>query len=201
IFQNETANKVTSGVAIHWYLDILSSANHLDTAHEAFPDKFLLYTEACITHISTQVPVYLGSWSRGERYMSSIIEVTNHWVVGWVDWNLVLDLDGGPNWANNTVDAPIIVNATADEFYKQPMFYALAHFSKFVPPGSVHIGLETENNSNFIENVAFVTEDGLKVIILQNKGYTNQSVVIRDADKGDLLVEAPSRSMHTIIYI
>nr|CAD7410729.1 unnamed protein product [Timema poppensis] len=201
IFQNETANKVTSGVAIHWYLDTLSSANKLDTAHEAFPDKFLLYTEACIIHTSTQVPVYLGSWSRGERYMSSIIEVTNHWVVGWVDWNLVLDLDGGPNWANNTVDSPIIVNATADEFYKQPMFYALAHFSKFVPPGSVRISLETENNSNFIENVAFVTEEGIKVIILQNKGYTNQTVVIRDADKGDLLVEAPSRSMHTIIYI
>nr|CAD7200238.1 unnamed protein product [Timema douglasi] len=151
IFQNETANKVTSGVAIHWYLDTLSSANKLDTAHEAFPDKFLLYTEACITTLSL------------------VCKVTNHWVVGWVDWNLVLDLDGGPNWANNTVDSPIIVNATADEFYKQPMFYALAHFSKFVPPGSVHIGLETENNSNFIENVAFVTEEGIKVIILQNK--------------------------------
>nr|CAD7572403.1 unnamed protein product [Timema californicum] len=90
--------------------------------------------------------------------------VTNHWVTGWVDWNLALDLDGGPNWANNTVDSPIIVNATADEFYKQPMFYALAHFSKFVPPGSVRISLETENNNNnSIENVAFVTEEGIKV--------------------------------------
>ncbi|CAG2053563.1 unnamed protein product, partial [Timema podura] len=104
--------------------------------------------------------VYLANW---------VETVTNHWVTGWVDWNLALDLDGGPNWAKNTVDSPIIVNATADEFYKQPMFYALAHFSKFVPPGSVHIGLETENNSNSIENVAFVTEDDIKVIILQNK--------------------------------
>nr|CAD7423374.1 unnamed protein product [Timema monikensis] len=115
-------------------------------------------------HSSRQAPVFLGSWSRGEAYMSSIIEVTNHWVTGWVDWNLVLDLEGGPNWANNTVDSPIIVNATADEFYKQPMFYALAHFSKFVPPGSVRIGLETENNSNSIENVAFLTEDGVKSV-------------------------------------
>nr|CAD7417790.1 unnamed protein product [Timema poppensis] len=143
-------------------MDAYSSVNNLDTVHEEFPDKFLLYTEASNLHSSRQAPVLLGSWSRGEAYMSSIIEVTNHWVTGWVDWNLALDLDGGPNWANNTVDSPIIVNATADEFYKQPMFYALAHFSKFVPPGSFRISLETENNSNFIENVAFLTEDDIK---------------------------------------
>ena len=28
----------------------------------------------------------------------------------------------------NFVNAPILVNATAGEFYKQPMYYALAHF-------------------------------------------------------------------------
>ena len=39
------------------------------------------------------------------------------------------DNDGaGPNWANNFVDAPIIVNRDTDEFYKQPMYYSLAHF-------------------------------------------------------------------------
>ena len=38
------------------------------------------------------------------------------------------DDDAGPNWANNFVDAPIIVNRDTDEFYKQPMYYSLAHF-------------------------------------------------------------------------
>lgn len=37
-------------------------------------------------------------------------------------------MQGGPNWAKNFVDAPILVNATADEIYKQPMFYFMAHF-------------------------------------------------------------------------
>ena len=31
------------------------------------------------------------------------------WVVGWVDWNLALDLEGGPTWVGNFVDSPIIV--------------------------------------------------------------------------------------------
>jgi glucosylceramidase len=37
-------------------------------------------------------------------------------------------MQGGPNWANNFVDAPILINKTTDEFYKQPMFYFMAHF-------------------------------------------------------------------------
>lgn len=52
----------------------------------------------------------------------------NHWVTGWTDWNLALDMKGGPNWVKNFVDSPIIVNAANDEFYKQPMFYAMGHF-------------------------------------------------------------------------
>jgi glucosylceramidase len=41
---------------------------------------------------------------------------------------MALNEHGGPNWANNFVDAPIITNSTSDEFYKQPMFYILGHF-------------------------------------------------------------------------
>ncbi len=63
----------------------------------------------------------------------------NHYTSGWTDWNLALNLEGGPNWVNNFVDAPIIVNKTSHEYYKQPFFYALGHFSKFLIPDSVRI--------------------------------------------------------------
>ena len=39
-----------------------------------------------------------------------VFQDVNHWSTGWVDWNMVLDTTGGPNWANNFVDSPIIVN-------------------------------------------------------------------------------------------
>ena len=50
---------------------------------------------------------------------------------------MALDLGGGPNWAENFVDAAVIVDKEKDVFYKQPMFYALAHFSKYIPPGQL----------------------------------------------------------------
>nr|CAD7573562.1 unnamed protein product [Timema californicum] len=127
------------------------------------------------------------------------ISVMNNWVTGWTDWNMALDLEGGPNWVSNYVDAPIIVNATADEFYKQPMFYALAHFSKFVPPGSVHIGLDTDDDTG-IENIAFLAPDNVTVVILQNRNSTEATVSIVDKDRGHVVINVPARSQHTLLY-
>ncbi len=36
-----------------------------------------------------------------------------HWVAGWVDWNIVLDETGGPNYVHDNVDSPVIVNTAS----------------------------------------------------------------------------------------
>lgn len=36
------------GIGVHWYLDRVFSPEILDKAHEDFPDKFILGTEACV---------------------------------------------------------------------------------------------------------------------------------------------------------
>ena len=69
--------------------------------------------------------VDLGSWDRGEAYLEDIISDLNHWIMAWLDWNLALNLEGGPTWAENFIDSAIIVNSTADEYYKQPMWYLI----------------------------------------------------------------------------
>lgn len=89
-------------------------------------------------------------------------------VSGWVDWNMALDPDGNPNWVNNRADSPIIVNSTAGEFYKQPMYYALAHFSKFIPPDSVRIDTEVLSPDYDIHSVAFIRPDGAIALIVCN---------------------------------
>ena len=48
-----------------------------------------------------------------------ILQNLSHWSAGWVDWNLALNLQGGPNWVKNFVDSPIIVDAENGVFYKQ----------------------------------------------------------------------------------
>lgn len=79
----------------------------------------------------------VGSWERGQNYTEHIIANLRSGLSGWVDWNLFLSMEGGPSWVNNNVDSAILIDVEKGAFYKQPMYYAMAHFSKFLPRGSV----------------------------------------------------------------
>lgn len=90
----------------------------------------------------------------------------NNWVTGWMDWNMALNTHGGPTYVGNYVDSSIIVNKTSDEFYKQPYFYAMGHYSKFLRPGSVRT-YSTNNHPN-LKLVAFDRPDGGTVVQIYN---------------------------------
>ncbi|CAG2182964.1 unnamed protein product, partial [Oppiella nova] len=115
ILTDKEAAKYVSGVAFHWYENSVENIPNLDKSHEVDPSKFILNTEACEEWRGHDKHVYLGSWDAFERYANDILVDLNHWTSGWVDWNIVLDEQGGPNWVGNFVDAPIIVNAKSQE--------------------------------------------------------------------------------------
>jgi glucosylceramidase len=54
----------------------------------------------------------------------------------------VLNRQGGPNWFKNWCTAPVIVDEEKDEVYFTPLYYTIAHFSRFIRPGAVRIGLD-----------------------------------------------------------
>ncbi|XP_071867112.1 lysosomal acid glucosylceramidase-like isoform X1 [Bombus fervidus] len=198
VFEDKKAKKYIVGTAVHWYTDSIAPPILLDLTHNNAPDKFILMTEACTgTGTSTYPKVALGSWSRGQEYILSIIQYMNHWAVGWVDWNIALDATGGPNWIQNYVDSPIIVNADTDEFYKQPMYYALKHFSRFVDRGSIRISItETDN----VKATAFVTPSNEVVVVLYNNDTQKKNIILNDPRKNSICLELPAYSMNTVIY-
>lgn len=153
------------GFAVHWYADKMISPLFLDRTAEKFPEKFIIASEACTGSYPWDVrkPI-LGSWSRCEDYVLNIMEDLNHFANAWVDWNLILDKDGGPNYASNFVDAPVVANK--DEIIKQPMFYGLGHFSRFILPGSVRI--YSKSSHRFIKSTAFLRPDGYVAVVLYN---------------------------------
>lgn len=191
VLSDANASKYIAGIGFHWYTNVFAPPTLLDLTHDAHPDKFILATEACegSSPIETQ-KVILGSWERAENYASDILDDLNHWTSGWVDWNLAVDLLGGPNWVKNYVDSPIIVNASSNEFYKQPMFYALGHFAKFVPPGSVRLDLSTSHANCFLDcpgaisSAAFKTPDNDVVLVILNKNNFPVNVNVKDFTDG-----------------
>jgi len=203
VLSNAEAAKYVKGIAVHWYGNSYSPASLLTKTHEMFPDRFILATEACSGFEPWQTKkVILGSWERFEDYAKDILEDLNNWSTGWVDWNLALDPTGGPNWSKNFVDSPIIVNATADEFYKQPMYYALGHYSKYIPEDSVRIHLDVEQKANFerFSATAFLRPDGMRTVVIVNRSDLEKLVIINDDDHGTLEFDCPPHSIHTVVY-
>ncbi|XP_064899084.1 lysosomal acid glucosylceramidase-like isoform X3 [Columba livia] len=203
VLGNSTAAGYVTGVAVHWYLDgVVSATCSLGVTHKLFPDHFLLYTEACNGFLSRQFSVALGCWERGERYSHSILTVLNHFVTGWTDWNLALDLQGGPNWVKNYVDSPVIVDSSKDVFYKQPMFYHLGHFSKFIPEGSRRVGLRSvrQNPSCQLEHVAFLRPDGAVVLVVLNRSSWDVLFGICDPSVGFIEAVSPANSIQTYLW-
>ncbi|CAO1436681.1 unnamed protein product [Diamesa hyperborea] len=198
--EHSDALKYVDGLAVHWYWDAFIPPSLLDQANERFPDKFIISTEACPGDKPWQIngPV-LGYWSRGAEYAMDIIEDLNHWVTGWIDWNLVLDETGGPNYVSNFVDAAIIANTTSRaEIYKQPMFYAIGHFSRFLIPDSVRI--ESKFISEFIHLTAFLRPDGYVAIVVHNSANHRINVQITDEKYGTFNVNVPGKSLHSLLY-
>ncbi len=69
------------------------------------------------------------------RYARDVIVSLNHWVEGWIDWNIVLDKRGGPNHVGNYCGAPIMIDVQSGHVYYTPIFYVLAQFSRMIRPG------------------------------------------------------------------
>ncbi|KPJ15278.1 Glucosylceramidase [Papilio machaon] len=166
------------GIAIHYYGNFMP-ATVLTRIQKKYPGKILLSTEACEGPMPwDKNKVEVGSWDRAAKYTRSILEDLNNFVVGWIDWNLCLDENGGPNWAHNYVDAPVLVYGERDEFIKQPMYYALGHFSKFIPRGSQVVEVSRMSSAT-VPNIAVVTPEGNLVLVLHNMNKYETNVRIR----------------------
>jgi len=196
-----------AGLAVHWYSRSNDYAALTDAYYKyIYPDKFILATEACDGWYQPLGPK-LGDWSRGENYLQDIINDINSFSSGWTDWNIALDLQGGPNWVNNFVDSPIIVNATGDEFYKQPMFYAMGHFSKFVRPNSTRIAMSIDANAaGSVEGSAFIDgDDGKRRVLVLRNAHTSTSYDLQITDvtgrNGQVLqVSIEPQSFVTVVW-
>ena len=114
VYADPEAAKYVWGTGFHWYGE--SHFEHVQLVHDAWPDKQLLFTEGC-----QEGGPHTGEWELGERYAKSMIEDLNRWTVGWIDWNLALNLQGGPNHVGNWCSAPILIDGANDALLQKVM--------------------------------------------------------------------------------
>ena len=105
------------------------------------------------------------------RYARNIIVSLDHWLEGWIDWNIVLDAQGGPNHVGNFCGAPIMIDTQNGDIYYTPIYYVLSQFSKTIRPGDKALQVETKLtglDSDALHASAAVNDKGLVSVQLLN---------------------------------
>lgn len=105
------------------------------------------------------------------RYARNIIVSIDHWVKGWIDWNIVLDKNGGPNHVGNFCGAPIMIDSDKQFVYYTPIFHILSQFSRTIRPGDIAVQTEKtipELDNDTIHTCATINNDGLLSVQILN---------------------------------
>lgn len=186
------------GIAFHWY-----SGEHFDAlrmTHEMFPDKPLILTEFCrggSSSNSSEVSVPYSDWTDVEAYANEMIGDFNNYMAAATDWNMIVDLKGGPYHNRDSgVKAQIVVDKENNTFTLGNIYYAVGHFSKFVKRGAKRIGSSSYND--FLRVTAFQNPSGEVVVIVLNKAERVFSPKLRiyDCTAG---LDIPAKSLTTLI--
>lgn len=220
MYNDPSVGKYFDGTAIHWYASTFDFfPDELQYAHQKAPDKHLIQSEACV---DAEVPKWKDDawyWSKEAtdwgwdwapedqkplhpkyvptfRYARDIIGCLNNWVDGWVDWNMVLNRQGGPNWFENWCVAPVIVDPEADEVYFTPIYYVMSHFSRYIRPEAQVISVDNPDNDLMV-TAAINPDESIAVVIFNPLENEKSFTLSLGEGKRDVTISA--KAIQTII--
>lgn len=159
------------GTAFHLYSGSVSALSTVKAAH---PNKNLYFTEQWTGSQGTFSGDFL--W----HIKNVIIGTMNNWSKNALEWNLANDPYYKPHTNGGCTQCKGAITINGNEYNKNVSYYIIAQASKLVPAGSVRISSSDIAN---LDNVAFLTPQGKKVIIVLNASNTAQSFSVTCSGK------------------
>ena len=189
IIDDETASMV-SGVAFHWY-----TGDHFDAlrlVRERFPNLDLVFSEGCVEYSRFDA----DQLTNAQMYAHDIIGNLNGGMNTFIDWNIVLDEQGGPNHVDNFCDAPIMCDTVEDTIEVKLSHTYIGHFSRFIAPGAHRVA--TSSFTSRLEVTAAQNVDGTLAVVVMNPTDEEMMAFIRVA--GQVApITAPAGSISTSV--
>ena len=196
ILDDPEAAKYVWGVGFHWYESWTGGGKIFDNVKrvaEAYPNTNLIFTEGSAERFN---PALINDWKWGEEYGRNMIEDFNNGTVGWTDWNILLDEQGGPNHVGNFCFAPVHANTKTGELTYLNSFYYIGHFSKFIKPGAKRI-ISSSSRGQLL-TTAFRNPDGSIATIVMNQSGEKLSYHLWMKGKAAEITSLP-HSIQTIV--
>ena len=168
-------NKKIAGLCFHWYDGIFP--DEMWKVRQKYPDILMLSSEmSCGFSPYDEV-----SWQNdAKHYLRELFADINAGASAFIDWNMLLDQEGGPSYCRNYLKSPIILNETSDSFILTPIYDALKKFTELFPVGSKVVRLECKSDSI----VAVGRKLGARYeVIIANMSSKEQGVIIKVDDR------------------
>jgi len=167
ILEDPEAAKYVWGIGFHWYETWTGGEpmyGNVALVHESWPEKHLIFTEGTPASYSRE---NLMKWENAERYGSSMIHDFNAGTEAWTDWNILLDMQGGPNHVGNFCVAPVHADTATGELVYTPSYFYIGHFSKFIRPGAQRVSCAPSRS--ILEATSFLNLDGSLATVVMNR--------------------------------
>ncbi|HZP07238.1 MAG TPA: glycoside hydrolase family 30 beta sandwich domain-containing protein [Terracidiphilus sp.] len=189
ILADPIAGKYVAGTAFHLYG---GDSSTLTDVHNQYPNKNLYLTEQSVMQRPNSPTIAIA-----ESVSRVLIGATRNWSRNVLLWNLAADPHAGPHTNNGGCTGCFgAITLDGDNSTFNVAYYAAAHFSKFVPPGSIRIG---SNELEQLSTVAFLTPDQKVVLVVANTGNFPKTFAISYHGKS-LKTTIPSESAGTYVW-
>ncbi len=193
-----------AGIAFHGY-----TGDHFDQIQkltELFPGKTLMQSELCGLHRPGRAGMprfgeFVKETPESVEYDDAILYA--HDLIGnlnagmnrWIDWNLIVDEEGGPRHVAGGFTAATI--AAEDGTYRKDLtYYYIGHFAKYILPGAKRMLVSKCDDKTDI--VAAKNPDGTIAVVVLNRGDRDTGYVLRW--NGNLSrIHFPAHSISTLI--
>lgn len=136
ICSHPEANAIVSAAGFHWY-----SGDHFDAlrlVRHKYPDKLLIFTEGCIEYSRGD---HNAQIINARRYAREILYGLNAGLNAFLDWNVLLDGQGGPNHVGNFCDAPVMADIQSGKLTLNLSYHYIRHFSRYISPNAERLGV------------------------------------------------------------
>ncbi len=176
-----SANRYIAGVGLQW-----DGRGMVQRVHAAWPDKRIMQTEnEC------------GNGQNTWEYAQYVFGLLQHYLTNgtnaYVYWNMVLAPTGLSTWGWKQ-NAMVTVDPASQTVTYNPEFHVMKHFSRFIAPGAVRVGVSGCLAANA---VAFENPDGSRVAIVSNPLKTPRLCVLGDGQQ-TVSLTLPPESFNTV---
>ena len=194
---NMDGRELVVGSAWH---DYGGSVTELDDINQKAPDKEVIFTETSI-----------GTWNNGRDLSKRLLADMNNLVYNTVTrkskavmvWNLMLDLNRGPNLDGGCQTCFGAVDIDQNDYYTlsyNSHYFVMAHASLAAQPGAKRIAASIANGTSDVNYVAFQNPDGsIGAIIFNQDSSSLQMSISASSSPAIARFTLPGKSIVTVV--